>query len=187
MLCSTLLTLQPNALRRSALIQGKTVAHSLNYYRFSSRNQQHRREGVSDKERRFFTTGAYAEQEQYKHASEHFFSALLHSRHLTILSIVCPPPAQNHLKTSRPEVLCSPAPADFLSMQGSRRRQYSVLSRRMTPQRLKSAAPDRVCIVPVRHPVRDQEKSRFDTVSRALYAVPHLVKRYNQQHCVEVP
>ena len=28
------LTPQPNALRRSALIQGKAVAHSLNYYRF---------------------------------------------------------------------------------------------------------------------------------------------------------
>ena len=129
---------------------------------------------MSDKERRFFTTGAYAEQEQHKHASEQFFSALLHSRHLTILSIVCLPPAQNHLKTSRPEVPCSPAPADFLLMQGSRRRQYSVLSRRMTPQRLKSAAPDRVCIVPVRHPVRDQVSGCLDTAGGCLCAVPSL-------------
>ena len=125
----------------------------------------------------FLSQGAYAEQEQYKHASEHFFSALLHSRHLTILSIVCPPPAQNHLKTSRPEVPCSPAPADSLSMQGSRRRQYSVLSRRMTPQRLKSTAQDRVCIVPVRHPVRDQEKRCLDTVGGCLYTVPSCAEK----------
>ena len=89
-------TLQPNALRRSALIQGKDVTHSLNYYRFSSRNQQHRREGVSDKEKQLRIAG----------------SVLL---------------------------------------------------------------------------VRDQVSNCFDTVSRALYAAPHLVKRFNQQHCVEVP
>ena len=67
------------------------------------------REGVSDEERRFFTIGADAEQEQYERASEHIFSALLHSRHLTIQCIVCTPPAQNHPKIFRPEVPCSPA------------------------------------------------------------------------------
>ena len=53
--------------------------------------------------------GVYAEQEQYERASEHIFSALLHSRHLTIQCIVCTPPAQNHPKIFRPEVPCSPA------------------------------------------------------------------------------
>ena len=88
--------LQPTALCRSALIQGKVVAHSLNYYRFFTCNQQHRREGVSDKEKQLRIAG----------------SVLL---------------------------------------------------------------------------VRDQVSNCFDTVSRALYAAPHLVKRCNLTHCVEVP
>ena len=41
--------LQPAALRRSALIQGKAVALSINYHRFLSYDTKHRREGVSDK------------------------------------------------------------------------------------------------------------------------------------------
>ena len=49
---------EKKALRRSALIQGKAIAYSLNYHRFSSRNQQHRREGVSDKEKRLFIAGS---------------------------------------------------------------------------------------------------------------------------------
>ena len=181
MRCPTLLTPQPKALRRSALIQGKAP-----FYRrertvkiitaFQVATNSTAEKACQTRKSGFLSQGAYAEQKQYKHASEHFFSALLHSRHLTILSIVCPPPAQNHLKTSRPEVPCSPAPADFLLMQGSRRRQYSVLSRRMTPQRLKSAAPDRVCIVPVRHPVRDQEKRRLDNAEGCLYTAPSCAK-----------
>ena len=46
------------ALRRSALIQGKAVAHSLNYYRFLSYDTKHRREGVSDKEKQLRIAGS---------------------------------------------------------------------------------------------------------------------------------
>ena len=41
--------LQPTALRRSALIQGKIVVLSINYHRFLSYDTKHHREGVSDK------------------------------------------------------------------------------------------------------------------------------------------
>ena len=42
-------------------------------------------------------------------------------------------------------------------------------------------------IITLSHGTFNRRLSEAHTVSRALYAAPHLVKRFNQQHCVEVP